>query len=189
MSTVECIPENLFQRLVSFRRDLHQHPELSWKEERTAERIEAEARTLGLSPRRVAGTGVVAELPGQSEGPFIALRGDIDALPIQEETGLEFASDNPGVMHACGHDGHTTILLGAAEMLLSDPPPLPIRLIWQPAEETGGGARTMVEHGVLEQVAMIFGGHLDRHYEPGILVVTEGIVNASADSFWIDIHG
>ena len=94
----------------------------------TAERIETELKRLGLPYERVAGTGVVANVAGQSDGPRIALRADTDALPITEETGLEFASETPGVMHACGHDAHSSMLLGAAELLVKTPPPHPVRL-------------------------------------------------------------
>jgi hippurate hydrolase len=121
----------------------------------------------------------------------VALRGDMDALPITEETGLDFASQNPGVMHACGHDGHTTILLGAAELLATaeEPPPVGVRLLWQPAEEEAAGAQAMIDDDALEGVGAIFGGHVDRHYPPGTLAITEGAVNASTDMFTIEISG
>jgi hippurate hydrolase len=92
-------------------------------------------------------------------------------------------------MHACGHDGHSSMLVGAAQLLVATPPPLPVRLLWQPAEELGQGAKALVEAGALDGVAMIFGGHLDRHYPPGTLVVTDGAVNASTDTFHIEITG
>ncbi len=184
------VPSPVLDRIVALRRDLHQHPELSTCEHRTMDRIVTHLRELGLEPRAgIAGTGVVAEIAGQHEGPFIALRADTDALPVHEETGLPFASVNDGVMHACGHDGHTSMLVGAAALLLEEPPPLPVRLVFQPAEEKGLGAKRMMEEGVLDGVAMIFGGHLDRHYPPGTLVVTDGPVNASTDMFSIEIRG
>lgn len=188
MSTIE---RDVVDRMVEIRRDLHRHPELSWQETRTAESICRVLDELGMSYRRgVAGTGVVAEIPAESGGPRIALRADIDALPIHEETGLPFASEVDNVMHACGHDGHTSMLLGGAMQLLREPRlPAPVRLIFQPAEETGLGAKAMIEDGVLEDVAMIFGGHLDRHFSTGSVAVTEGAVNASSDSFRIEISG
>ena len=135
------VSAGLFERLVALRRDLHQHPELSWEEERTATILERRLATMGLTTRRMAGTGVVAEIPGAVDGPMVALRADTDALPVHEETGLAFASVHEGVMHACGHDGHATMLLGAAELLLQGPPPpVPVRMLWQPAEEKGAGA-------------------------------------------------
>lgn len=184
------VPEPVFERMVAVRRDLHRHPELSWQEERTAERVCARLRELGVPHRRVTATGIVADLPGRGEGPRVALRADMDALPIQEETGLPFASVHDGVMHACGHDGHMSMLLGAAELLRRQGElPAAVRLIFQPAEETGNGARAMVEAGALDDVAMIFGGHLDRAYPPGTVVVADGVVNASTDTFRIRIAG
>jgi hippurate hydrolase len=184
------VDRRVFDRMVAIRRDLHRHPELSWQETRTAERVSDALASLGILFRRVAGTGIVADLPGPDGVPRIALRADMDALPIHEETELPFASIHEGVMHACGHDGHTSMLLGAAELLAGDDQlPAPVRLIFQPAEELGAGAKAMVEAGAVDGVAMIFGGHLDRHYQTGSLVVTEGVVNASTDSFRICITG
>lgn len=185
----QIVPSQVFERMVALRRDLHRHPELSGEEERTGARIVAQLEELGLKPRRMAGTGVVADICGEREGARIALRADMDALPIQEETGLEFASIHDGVMHACGHDGHSSMLLGAAELLLRDPPPGPVRLIWEPAEERGQGAPALIGEGVLDGVEAIFGGHVDRRYPAGVLVVTEGAVNAATNRFTIRITG
>ncbi|MCB9686567.1 MAG: amidohydrolase [Alphaproteobacteria bacterium] len=183
-------PPDLFARIVALRRDLHRRPELGFGEHDTMARISAELTALGLPHRTgVAGTGIVADLPGLSPGPRIALRADTDALPIQEQTGLPFASTVPGVMHACGHDGHSSALVGAAGLLVAAPPPHPVRLIWQPAEELGTGAPAMIEAGVLDGVDAIFGGHLDRTFEPGTLVVTDGPVNASTDTFHVELIG
>ncbi len=187
---IGTIDDKTFDFMVSFRRDLHSHPELSWEERRTSDRIAETLDRLGIPYRRMCETGIVADLPGTADGPMVGLRADIDALPIHEETGLPFASKVPGVMHACGHDGHTAMLLGAASTLSRrDDLPAPVRLIFQPAEEKGAGARALVEAGALENVAVIFGGHLDRHYLPGTLVVTEGPVSASTDAFRIEISG
>ena len=183
-------PADVFERMRAIRRTLHADPELSWSEQRTMERIGARLTELGVAHRTgVAGTGVVADLPGRADGPIVALRADTDALPVHEETGLPFASRNDGVMHACGHDGHTSMLLGATELLLAKPPPTPVRLLWQPAEERAEGAAAMIREGVLDGVQMIFGGHVDRHYPPGFLAVHTGTVNASTDSFEILIQG
>ncbi len=183
--------EDVARRMVSIRRDLHQHPELSWRERRTAERVCRRLDELAIEYRRdVAGPGIVADLPGSRNGPIVALRADMDALPVEEKTGLPFASEIPGVMHACGHDGHTAMLLGAAELLMADHDRrLPVRLLFQPAEEVGGGARAMIEAGALEGVAMVFGVHVDRHNPTGSIVVQQGVVNASTDAFSIDIAG
>lgn len=186
----DLVPSEVFEHIVALRRDLHQHPELAWKEERTASRISQELEKLGLTPTRPVGTAVIADLPGLTDGPAIALRADMDALPVQERTGLEFSSVNKGVMHACGHDGHSSMLVGAASLLLDRGPlPAPVRLIFQPAEEAGAGAERLIEAGVLDGVGMIFGGHVDRHYDPGVLVVSEGTVNAATHRFAIVITG
>ncbi len=193
LSVMEEVDGEVFEAMVKLRRELHRHPELAWKEERTARKVCEFLEKLGIAYRSgVVGTGVVAEIPGKTgDGKYVALRADMDALPIQEETGLSFASEVEGLMHACGHDGHTSSLLGAAALLAREKEELPcsVRLIFQPAEETGEGARAMIAEGVLENVEMIFGGHLDRHYPLGEIVVTEGPVNASSDKFEIAIGG
>jgi hippurate hydrolase len=190
-NAAQILNSPLYQRLVEFRRDLHQHPELSWQERRTSEQICRFLDELGVAYRRdVAGTGVIAEIPGERTGRLVALRADMDALPVFEETGLVFASQSPGLMHACGHDAHTTMLLGAASLLVEDEAlEASVRLIFQPAEELGAGAPAMIEAGALENVAMIFGGHVDRHFPVGSIAVNEGPVNASSDSFTIRIRG
>ncbi len=185
------IESSLFERLVLLRRDLHQHPELSWHEQRTADQVCRFLDELQIEYQRdVVGTGIVANIAGAKPGPCIALRADMDALPVLEETGLPFASQYQGVMHACGHDGHTAMLLGAARLLAAETDlPAPVRLIFQPAEETADGAKAMADAGVLKDVAMIFGGHIDRHFPLGSIAVTEGAVNASSDRFSIAITG
>jgi amidohydrolase len=185
--------KDFIARLSAFRRDLHRHPELAFQERRTAEKIEKELTRLGIAYESGIGqTGILAEIPAANgaRGPWVALRADMDALPIHEETGLDFASVHEGVMHACGHDGHTTMVLGAAELLAGDGKlEAPVRLLFQPAEERGSGALAMIEAGALEDVAMIFGGHVDRHYTTGQIVTHAGAVNASTDSFRIGIEG
>ncbi len=175
--------------LREIRREIHAWPELAYKEERTATLISRELNALGLTPRTgIARTGVVADIG--KEGPMVALRADMDALPLQEETGLPFASRRPGIMHACGHDGHVAILLGAAALLAENPPEGGrVRLIFQPAEEHGAGARAMIEEGVLEGVSFIFGGHIDRHFRIGEIAVNEGLICAFTDAFNVTING
>lgn len=185
------VAPELYDKLVAVRRELHRYPELSGQEARTATVISRFLHELGIHHRtNVAGHGVVADIHGKSGVPCVVLRADTDALPIQEETGLEFASAHTGVMHACGHDGHTTMLLGAAALLSREKGlPAPVRLIFQPAEEKGTGAIAMIQEGALSGAGLVFGGHLDRHYRPGTIVVSEGPVNASSDNFAIEIIG
>lgn len=188
---MQPLHKDLFARIVEFRRDLHRHPELSNQEHRTQSRIEAYLERLGVPYRTAAGTGVIAEFPGKiSDAPRIVLRADIDALPIYEETGLPFTSENRGVMHACGHDGHTSMLLGTASLIAEDTErKVPIRLLFQPGEEKASGAKALIAEGALDDAAMIFGGHIDRHYPLGTIVASEGVVNASSDRFIISIGG
>ena len=177
--------------LVALRRELHRRPELSWKEERTAARLELELRRLGLRDvRRVAGTGVVARVPGTGrDAPLVAVRGDIDALPIEEATGLPFASENPGVMHACGHDIHAAWAVGAAMLLAARPAAGDVIVVLQPAEEVGEGALGILESGALDGVSMIFGGHVDRRFAVGQVVADAGPLAASTDTFEIELVG
>jgi amidohydrolase len=191
LSGSSAVSPELLQRLVTFRRHVHANPELSGQETQTASLICAFLDELRLPYRsQVAGTGIVADLPGPAGVPCVALRADMDALPIQEETGLEFASQRAGVMHACGHDGHMAMVLGAAALLASESHlPAPVRLIFQPSEEKGTGALSMIEAGALEGAGMIFGGHLDRHYQFGTVIVSEGAMNASSDRFRLEIIG
>jgi amidohydrolase len=149
--------------LIAFRRDLHRHPELSFQESRTAGRVAERLRELGLSPQTgVGGHGVVADIVGGAgTGRVIALRADMDALPIQEEADLEFSSAYSGVMHACGHDAHTAMLLGAAELLIERAQTFggTVRLLFQAAEEMNAGAKAMIEQGALAGVDEIYGLH------------------------------
>jgi amidohydrolase len=179
------------ESLVRLRRALHQHPELSFHEEQTAARLEAalaELRPAELA--RVAGTGVVARIAGRDRrAPAVAVRGDIDALPIQEQTGLPYASAVPNVMHACGHDVHASWAVGAAHLLTEDPAAADVLIVLQPAEETGRGAQAMLESGALDDVRAIFGAHVDRRFEVGQVVADAGPLAASADTFTIELIG
>lgn len=183
--------EDTVRQLSSLRRDLHRNPELSWKENRTVELLAATVAGFGVSDiRRVARTGLVVRVPGlDHSAPVVALRGDIDALPIQEDTGLAFASVNPGVMHACGHDVHATWAVAATQLLLKSPARGDVLVIFQPAEEVGEGARAILESGALDSVRAIFGGHVDRRFSVGQVVAQEGALAASTDTFRITITG
>jgi hippurate hydrolase len=184
-------PDSLQERLVSLRRAIHQNPELSFRESATAEKLMAALTDVGANEvTRVANTGVVARVHGRNRNaPVVAIRGDIDALPIQEATNLQYASTVPGVMHACGHDVHATWAVGAAALLAARPAEGDVLVVLQPAEETGKGALAILETGVLDGVAAIFGGHVDRRFPVGQLVAEEGPLAASADMFEIELVG
>jgi amidohydrolase len=178
----------------AIRRDLHQHPELGLEEFRTSGRVQALLGELGIEyVAGLAGTGVLGLMPGAGEGKVVALRADLDALPLQDAKDVPYRSTLPGRMHACGHDVHTTILLGAASLLRSRLATRPgtVKLIFQPAEETVGGARLLVEAGVLEapRVDAIFGLHVDPGMDVGRFGFKYGQRNASSDDVTITIHG
>jgi len=187
----DLMPVELAERLVALRRDLHQFPELSMREERTAARIQKELESLSVeSVEAVAGTGLIARVRGRDcGGPVVAVRGDIDALPIHEETGLPFASQHEGVMHACGHDVHGTWAVGAAALLAERPAVGDVIVILQPGEETSEGALAVLASGALDDVQAIFGGHVDRRFAIGEVVVPAGPIAASSDTFDITLTG
>ncbi len=183
------VDRNLCDWMRSIRRALHRYPELAGREERTAALIAGELARLGIDCRTGlgGGTGIRAELG--NPGPCIALRADMDALPIRELTGLDFASTREGIMHACGHDGHVAMLLGAAALLGRTGLPGRVVLLFQPAEEAGNGAARMIRDRVLDGVDMIFSGHIDTHHPVGFLVVDDGLICSYTDPFTIHIHG
>ena len=179
--------------VIEWRRHLHAHPELSFHEHETSAFVE---RTLlaigGLEVRKPTPTSVVAHLVTGRPGPVLALRADMDALPIMEETRLPFASTAPGVMHACGHDGHTAMLLGAARELVGRREQLAgeVRFLFQHAEETyPGGAEEMVQRGAMDGVTRVIGAHLWAQLPLGEVGVVSGAVTAAPDTFWITIRG
>ena len=177
--------------IIDWRRDFHQFPELSFQEHRTGDVIADELRSMGLEPKvKVGKTGVTADLKF-GNGPVIGLRADMDALPIQETSGLPFSSQNDGVMHACGHDGHMAMLLGAAKALTQNDNQYngAVRFIFQPAEEGEGGARYMIEDGCLEGIDEIYGIHVWNYQPVGEVGVKDGPVLAAADMFDIKIKG
>ncbi|NLY20184.1 MAG: amidohydrolase [Tissierellia bacterium] len=190
MDYKELIPNN---EMIEWRRYLHANPELSFKEFGTAAYIKSLLESFGdLEITQPTPTSVVGVLKTGRPGKTIALRADIDALPVTEETDLDFASKNPGVMHACGHDSHTTMLLGAAKVLveLKDKLSGEIRFIFQHAEELlPGGAIELVEAGVIDGVDMIFGLHVGVGLPIGMVATNSGPLMASADMFDINITG
>ena len=177
--------------LIALRRDLHQHPELAFAETRSCAALErALAMANPVSVQRVAGTGLVARIRGRDpNAPVVAVRGDIDALPIHEATGLPYASQTAGVMHACGHDVHASWAIGAAYLLANSPAAGDVLVVLQPAEEIGEGAAAVLQSGALNGVAAIFGAHVDRRFPVGQVVVQAGPIAAAADSFRITLTG
>src|SRR4051794_27111528 len=180
--------------LVAMRRDLHAHPELGYQERRTAGIVAARLRELGIEVREgVAETGVVGLLRGERPGPTVLLRADMDALPIQEANEVPYRSQNLGVMHACGHDGHTTILLGTARLLAAERQSLAgaVKFVFQPAEEGGAGAHRMIAEGALDDpcVEAAFGLHLWNHEPIGTIGVRPGPMMASSDAFDLTVKG
>jgi hippurate hydrolase len=187
----DVVDAPLLEYVRTLRRWFHRHPELSFEEAETAQKIIAELQRQHVR-YDYAGIGhaVIAYIAGQdTEAPAIALRAEMDALPGDETTGAPYASESPGVMHACGHCAHMAMLLGAAQLLVKSTPPSPIRLIFQPAEEKGGGARIAISDGALEDVAMIFALHVTHEYETGRIMVRDGSVTAQSDGFTIRIRG
>lgn len=180
-------------RLIELRRDIHSHPETGFDTVRTAALVARELREMGLEPKTGVGrTGVLAEIKGGRPGPCLILRADMDALPIQEETGLEFASQEPGRMHACGHDLHTSALLGAAHALSQIAPQLAgtVRLVFQPAEETlDSGAQAMVADGAADGADMAVAFHNRPEVPAGALTLFRGASTASSDEFRVVLHG
>lgn len=180
------------QQLINCRRVLHEHPELAFEEFETTRSLkkwltEAHVELLDLPLE----TGVLAVIRGSKPGPVIALRTDIDALPIQEKTGLPFASKVPGKMHACGHDFHTASILGAALLLNQRKDELEgtVKIIFQPAEENGNGALRVLAVGVLNDVEAIFGMHDMPHLPTGTIGIKGGALMAGVDKFTIDVEG
>lgn len=178
--------------IISLRRWFHSHPELSMKEFETAKRIEKELNAIGIPTFRVGATGVLGVLKGRKgPGRRVVLRADTDALPIQDEKTVPYASQCPGVMHACGHDAHTAALLGAAQALkkLEDSLSGEIGFVFQPGEEYGKGAVLFLQDGALEGADRSFGVHMQSNLPVGQVAMNLGAENASVDHFTIRIHG
>ncbi len=180
-------------RLVQMRRHIHMHSELGFQEVQTSQYVSDQLTALGIEHQRgVAKTGIVATL-GDGNGPTVALRADMDALPIQEAGDAPYRSQTPGVMHACGHDAHTAILLGAAELLSRESLHGTIKLLFQPSEEGGAedksGGLLMVQEGVLDGVDMVWGLHVGSTEKSGVVSIGEGPITAARDSFFATVSG
>jgi len=193
LDRIRAIADRLTPRLIEIRRHIHSHPELSGQEYQTAAYVAGVLSSCGLKVQELVGkTGVVADLPGSgARSQRLALRTDMDALPILERSELDFVSQKPGVMHACGHDIHTTLGLGTAMVLaeLGEPLPGSLRFIFQPAEETAQGARWMVADNVMDDVAAILGVHVYPSIMGGDIGVRYGALTAAADDLEIHIVG
>ncbi|MFH0981199.1 MAG: M20 family metallopeptidase [Planctomycetota bacterium] len=183
------------EELIEFRHDLHAHPEGGYEERRTAARVATELSKLPnlRITAAIGGTGVMAVLNAHRGSPCVALRADLDALPLEEKTGLPYASQTPGMMHACGHDGHTACLVGAARVLHAFAEQLPgaVKFVFQPAEEGGAGARKMIEAGVLDgpRVDAAFALHGWPDLDLGRVAVAPGPVLAGARAFEVTMTG
>ena len=177
--------------IVEMRRYFHQYPEKSNEEIKTSKKIKEELEKMGIPYKSVANTGVIGTIKGSKPGKTIALRADIDGLAVVEKNDVDYKSKVDGMMHACGHDGHIAMLLGAARLLndMKDDINGTVRLIFQPAEEVAQGAKVMIEEGALDGVDGIFGMHLWGDLECGKVSVEEGPVMSAADIFKIKVKG
>ena len=177
--------------LIKTRRIFHQYPELSFKEFETSKRIERELKRMGLAPIRMAKTGLIADIKGKSKGKTVAIRADIDALPVTEENTFDYRSKREGVMHACGHDSHITMALGAAKLLSAKRDfKGTVRMLFQPAEESPpGGATEMIREGALNGVDYIIGQHIASEIPSGKVGIYYGAMMANADEIRVKLEG
>ncbi|MDT1939609.1 MULTISPECIES: M20 family metallopeptidase [Carnobacterium] len=192
MGNLKASIQKYEQEMIAFRRDLHQHPELQWEEFRTTQKVADEMDKLGISYRKTVPTGLIAEFVGGKHGKTVALRADMDALPVQElNEGLAYQSLEDGKMHACGHDAHTAMLVTAAKALKAIQSEIKgtVRFIFQPSEENAKGAKAMVEQGAVEGVDNVFGIHIWSQMPSGKVSCVVGSSFASADIFTIDFTG
>lgn len=185
------VDDELQEWMIEIRHHLHRYPEISYREKKTNDYIHHKLEEIGIKDgKTIAGTGVAAIIGNKNPGTGqVGLRADMDGLPISEETGLSFSSKTEGVMHACGHDGHVAMLLGAARLLLDVDLEGQVRLLFQPAEENGNGAEEMIRAGVLDGLSAIFSGHIDTHFPTGTVTIDEGIICANTDPFTIHVCG
>ncbi len=187
----KALSKDVAAQVIDLRHDLHMHPEASMQEFRTTDRICQELDKLGIPYRRLEPTGVIGTIEGGKPGKTVALRADIDALSLDEHTDLPYKSQNEGFMHACGHDTHVAMLMGAAKVLndIKDQLSGTVRLIFQPSEETCEGARAVIAQGGLEGVDMIFGLHISGPGKKGVVSMCPGASAAAADTFTITLNG
>ncbi|WP_295787790.1 M20 family metallopeptidase [uncultured Veillonella sp.] len=177
--------------IIAIRRIIHENPELSMKEFETTKRIASELNAIGIPYKIIDNIGIIADINASKKGPKVLLRADIDALPIQEENNISYKSKNDGVMHACGHDAHAAMLLGACKALWSIKDQLngSVRFVFQPGEETGEGALKMIDAGVLDAVDSVMGLHINSAVPKGVIYCPPGEMMAASDSIDIEFRG
>ena len=191
MADIKALAHEVFPYVVEMRRDFHRNPEPSFEEFRTTDRIAEELDKMGIPYRRFEPSGLVGDIVGGKPGKCIFLRADIDALSVKEESGVEFASEREGFMHACGHDTHAAMLLGAAKVLNSIRDELcgSVKVLFQPAEELAMGAKHIIAQGAIEGADAGFGMHIFAQMPVGQLGMTSGVIHPAADYYKLDVHG
>ena len=191
MPDIKALAHEVFPYVVEMRRDFHRNPEPSFEEFRTTDRIAEELDKMGIPYRRFEPSGLVGDIVGGKPGKCIFLRADIDALSVKEESGVEFASEREGFMHACGHDTHAAMLLGAAKVLNSIKDELcgTVKVLFQPAEELAMGAKHIIAQGAIEGADAGFGMHIFAQMPVGQLGITSGVIHPAADYYKLDVHG
>ena len=191
MADIKALAHEVFPYVVEMRRDFHRNPEPSFEEFRTTDRIAEELDKMGIPYRRFEPSGLVGDIVGGKPGKCIFLRADIDALSVKEESGVEFASEREGFMHACGHDTHAAMLLGAAKVLNSIKDELcgTVKVLFQPAEELAMGAKHIIAQGAIEGADAGFGMHIFAQQPVGQLGITSGVIHPAADYYKLDVHG
>ena len=191
MADIKALAHEVFPYVVEMRRDFHRNPEPSFEEFRTTDRIAEELDKMGIPYRRFEPSGLVGDIVGGKPGKCIFLRADIDALSVKEESGVEFASEREGFMHACGHDTHAAMLLGVAKVLNSINDELcgTVKVLFQPAEELAMGAKHIIAQGAIEGADAGFGMHIFAQQPVGQLGITSGVIHPAADYYKLDVHG
>ena len=191
MADIKTLAHEVFPYVVEMRRDFHRNPEPSFEEFRTTDRIAEELDKMGIPYRRFEPSGLVGDIVGGKPGKCIFLRADIDALSVKEESGVEFASEREGFMHACGHDTHAAMLLGAAKVLNSIRDELcgSVKVLFQPAEELAMGAKHIIAQGAIDGADAGFGMHIFAQMPVGQLGITSGVIHPAADYYKLDVHG